>query len=109
MALCLERCLESDYAFGSSTRADSPIDRELPRLTAHERALYDDLRADRFGRHVRLEQERIGFAWVGDALATGTQPNCMLPAAINGPDATSLLLRESTFTFSPSRVRAPSN
>ena len=48
---------------------DSPIDRALPRLTAEERALYDDLRADRFGRHVRLEQERIGFGWVGDALA----------------------------------------
>ena len=48
---------------------DSPIDRELPRLTAEERTLYHDLRADRFGRHVRLEQERIGFGWVRDALA----------------------------------------
>ena len=48
---------------------DSPIDRELPRLTAEERALYHDLRADRLGRHVRLEQERIGFGWVRDALA----------------------------------------
>ena len=48
---------------------DSPIDRELPRLTAQERTLYDDLRADRFGWHVRLEQERIGFGWVGNALA----------------------------------------
>ena len=47
---------------------DSPIDRELPRLSAEERALYDDLRANRFGRHVRLEQERIGFGWVRDAL-----------------------------------------
>ena len=48
---------------------DPPIDRELPRLTAEERTLYDDLSADRFGRHVRLEQERIGFGWVRDALA----------------------------------------
>ena len=48
---------------------DSPIDRELPRLTAQERTLYDGLRANRFGRRVRLEQERIGFGWVGDALA----------------------------------------
>ena len=47
----------------------SPIDRQLPRLTAHERTLYDDLRANRFGRNVRLEQERIGFGWVRDALA----------------------------------------
>ena len=48
---------------------DSPIDRDLPRLSAEERALYDDLRDNRFGRHVRLEQERIGFGWVRDALA----------------------------------------
>ena len=48
---------------------DSPIDRDLPRLTTPERALYDDLRDNRFGRCVRLEQERIGFGWVEDALA----------------------------------------
>jgi len=48
---------------------DSPIDRDLPRLTAPERSLYDDLRDNRIGRHVRLEQERIGFGWVEDALA----------------------------------------
>ena len=48
---------------------NSPIDRDLPRLTAEERALYDDLRDNRIGRHVRLEQERIGFGWVEDALA----------------------------------------
>ena len=48
---------------------DSPIDRDLPRLDAKERALYEDLRDNRIGRHVRLEQERIGFGWVEDALA----------------------------------------
>ena len=48
---------------------DSPIDRELPRLTTEERTLYDDLRADRFGWYVRLELERIGFGWVGNRLA----------------------------------------
>ena len=48
---------------------DSPIDRDLPRLTAEEHALYDDLRDNRIGRHLRLEQERIGFGWVEDALA----------------------------------------
>ena len=42
----------------------SPIDRDLPRLTAEERALYDDLRYSRIGSHLRLEQERIGFEWV---------------------------------------------
>ena len=48
---------------------DSPLDRDLPRLSAEERALYDDLRDNRIGRHLRLEQERIGFGWMKDALA----------------------------------------
>ena len=48
---------------------DRPIHRELARLTAEERALYDDLRDHRIGRNLRLEQERIGFGWVRDALA----------------------------------------
>ena len=47
----------------------SPIDRDLPRLTAGERALYDDLRDNRIGTHLRLEQERIGFAWVRNKLS----------------------------------------
>ena len=42
----------------------SPLDRDLPRLTDEERALYDDLRFDRIGSNLRLEQERIGFEWV---------------------------------------------
>ena len=48
---------------------DAPLNRDLPRLNAEERALYDDLRDNRLGRQVRLEQERIGFGWVEDALA----------------------------------------
>ena len=47
----------------------SPIDRDLPRLTAGERTLYDDLRDNRIGTHLRLEQERIGFAWVRNKLS----------------------------------------
>ena len=47
----------------------SPIDRDLSRLTAGERALYDDLRDNRIGTHLRLEQERIGFAWVRSELS----------------------------------------
>ena len=46
----------------------SPIDRDLLRLTGEERALYDDLRGNRPGKNLRLEQERIGFRWVRDAL-----------------------------------------
>jgi hypothetical protein len=46
-----------------------PEMRELDRLNNAEKALYDDLRHDSLGRQVRLEQERIGFAWVQNALA----------------------------------------
>jgi hypothetical protein len=46
-----------------------PSLRDLPRLTAAERAVLDDLRWKRLGdRQVRLEQERIGFGWVARAL-----------------------------------------
>ena len=48
---------------------DKPTSRDLPRLTAAERALYDELRDNRLGQNLRLEQERIGFAWVESALA----------------------------------------
>ena len=41
---------------------------ELSRLSADERALYDDLRFDRLAPALRLEQERIGFAWVEAAI-----------------------------------------
>ena len=46
----------------------SPLDRDLSRLTDDERALYDDLRFDRIGSSLRLEQERIGFEWVRSRL-----------------------------------------
>jgi hypothetical protein len=41
---------------------------ELPGLSEDERRLYEDLRDDRLGEGVRLEQERIPFAWVRSAL-----------------------------------------
>ncbi|HER33985.1 MAG: hypothetical protein JXJ30_03575 [Halothiobacillaceae bacterium] len=41
---------------------------ELDRLTDAEQALYDDLRHDRLGERVRLEQERIGFGWLKERL-----------------------------------------
>ncbi|MFZ0134089.1 MAG: Wadjet anti-phage system protein JetD domain-containing protein [Desulfobacterales bacterium] len=47
-----------------------PERRELTRLTSAESALYDDLRDNRLGRQLRLEQERIGFDWVEKALET---------------------------------------
>ncbi len=43
--------------------------RDLPRLTAEEMTLYDDLRDNRIRDKLRLEQERIGFNWVESALS----------------------------------------
>ena len=46
-----------------------PLQRDLPRLTVEERALFDELRDNRLRVGVRLEQERIGFGWLQQALA----------------------------------------
>ena len=45
-----------------------PTNRTLSRLTPAETALYDDLRSNRLGTSVRLEQEKIGFQRLLDAL-----------------------------------------
>ena len=45
-----------------------PETRDLWRLTPEEKALYDDLRRNRLGDRVRLEQEKIGFNRVVEAL-----------------------------------------
>ena len=50
-------------------REDRPTTRELIRLRSEESALYDDLRCNRLAPSLRLEQERIGYAWVEAALA----------------------------------------
>lgn len=42
--------------------------RDLSRLNTEERALYDDLRDNRLGKNLRLEQEQIGFGWIVNAL-----------------------------------------
>jgi hypothetical protein len=46
----------------------APHDRPLARLTDAERSLFEDLQFDRVGEKVRLEQERISFGWVQQAL-----------------------------------------
>jgi len=48
-----------------------PTNVALARLDAAEHALYQDLVTDRFGRAVRLEQERIGWDWAMTALGDG--------------------------------------
>lgn len=47
---------------------DQPTLRDLPRLTPEEAALYNDLRDNRLGKNLRLEQECIGFDWLQGAL-----------------------------------------
>jgi hypothetical protein len=49
-------------------RESSPCVGELSRLRGPEPTLYDDLRFNRLGERVRLEQERIGFRWVERAI-----------------------------------------
>jgi hypothetical protein len=51
-------------------RETSPHRGELGRLTPAEGALYEELRHDRLGQGVRLEQERIAYGWVRRAIAT---------------------------------------
>ena len=45
-----------------------PYDGPLARLTDVERALFEDLQFNRIGERVRLEQERISFGWLQQAL-----------------------------------------
>jgi hypothetical protein len=45
------------------------VTRDLPRLTSDEHALYDDLRDNRLRKNLRLEQERVGFHCLADALS----------------------------------------
>jgi len=45
-----------------------PRNDQLSRLTPSESALYDDVRHDRIGEHRRLEQERIRYGCVVDAV-----------------------------------------
>jgi len=49
------------------SEADQVV-RDLPRLTAPERELFDELRDNRIRPGLRLEQERIGFGWVRTGL-----------------------------------------
>lgn len=44
------------------------VHHDLFRLTADERALFNDLRDNRIQQNLRLEQERVAFPWVIDAI-----------------------------------------
>lgn len=43
--------------------ADARFIGELERLTAPEQALFEDLKLNRMGERIRLEQERISYGW----------------------------------------------
>ena len=45
-----------------------PVLRDLPRLTAEESVVYNNLRDNHLQPKLRLEQERIGFGWLQQAL-----------------------------------------
>jgi hypothetical protein len=47
------------------------FDDELVHLTPSEKALFEDLKHNRLGEWVRLEQERIGYGWVRHAIQSG--------------------------------------
>lgn len=49
-------------------REPKPQQRDLNRLDDRESQLYDDLRCNRLGESLRLEQERIGFRYLRQAL-----------------------------------------
>jgi hypothetical protein len=52
-------------------REDRPTSAVLTRLTDAEAALYAELVSDRHGTRVRLEQERIDWAWASSRLPAG--------------------------------------
>jgi hypothetical protein len=50
---------------------ENPTRRDLGHLSPAEQALYDDLRDNRLGTCIRLEQELIDYAWVKRAVRAG--------------------------------------
>jgi hypothetical protein len=57
------------------TAEEKPTRRPLAHLTEQEQSLYDDLIADIYGAGVRLEQERVRFSKLRDALLPWTERN----------------------------------
>lgn len=58
--------MDSETLLGHRDRwvtEDKPTSRDLPRLTAAERAVYEGLVTDAWGTRVRLEQENIDWQW----------------------------------------------
>jgi hypothetical protein len=66
-SLLMDRAtLDAHAAFWGNE--ERPFAANLSRLTAEEHALYSDLRDNRIGYKLRLEQEHVGFGWLCDHL-----------------------------------------
>ncbi len=64
-SLLMDRAtLEAHQALWTEEPAEHRSLDALPRLTEAEAALFDDLRYDRLGERIRLEQERVGYGRV---------------------------------------------
>lgn len=68
LSLLMDRATLETHRMHWSEERDQVV-HGLTRLTGPERVLFDDLRDNRIGRHVRLEQERIGFRSLVAALS----------------------------------------
>lgn len=60
--------LDAHRSLWGQEPADKRFVGSLSRLSADEQSLFDDLRHDRIGNRIRLEQERIGYSWLGRRL-----------------------------------------
>ncbi len=60
-----ETLMEHQTLWGVEPSSETGI---LTRLTTEESALYDQLRQNDLGSQIRLEQEKIGFEWLVEAL-----------------------------------------
>jgi hypothetical protein len=54
--------------FSTEELSGTRVLRDLPALDPYEQSLYDDLRNDRLGDRVRLEQERVQYQLVEQAV-----------------------------------------
>jgi hypothetical protein len=61
--------LDAHRSLWGEEPADKRFTDELERLSVDEQSLFDDLRHDRIGERVRLEQERVSYSWLGRRLA----------------------------------------
>jgi hypothetical protein len=61
--------LDAHRSLWGEEPADKRFTGDLSRLSADEQWLFDDVRCDRIGKCVRLEQERIGYNWLARTLA----------------------------------------